>query len=112
MKSKRFIIKKPWGHEEIVFRGNGVQVKKLVIKAGKRLSLQYHNEKVESVTVLKGTAFLDVGGMNQREIVGIVQINQKTIHRFSSDTGATLLEMSIGSDSDIVRLEDDHGRAK
>ena len=48
------ITKKPWGREELVFLSPNYAMKKITIRAGQRLSLQYHQQKEETVYVLSG----------------------------------------------------------
>jgi len=93
------IFQKPWGWEEILMETPHYRVKKLFVLLGQRTSLQYHNEKEE-------TWFFHDGK--------IQHIAPGTIHRLSNDGPhrvLEVLEVSHGSDSDIVRLEDDYGRS-
>ena len=39
------IIEKPWGHEELIELNDKYCLKKLLMKNGKRCSLQYHEKK-------------------------------------------------------------------
>src|SRR5436309_15320833 len=48
------IVKKPWGHERIWARTDRYVGKILHINAGEELSVQYHNEKDETVHLLSG----------------------------------------------------------
>ena len=47
-------VPKPWGHELIWVQTPQYVGKILVIETGKRLSMQYHRKKDESVYVLSG----------------------------------------------------------
>jgi len=47
-------VEKPWGHEEIWAVTDRYVGKVLVIEAGKRLSLQKHEVKDESILVVSG----------------------------------------------------------
>ena len=47
-------VEKPWGHEEIWAHTDRYVGKVLVIEPGKRLSLQYHEKKDESIRVARG----------------------------------------------------------
>jgi mannose-6-phosphate isomerase-like protein (cupin superfamily) len=51
---KKTIIEKPWGYEEIWAQTEDYVGKILHINEGHRLSLQYHNEKEETIRVLSG----------------------------------------------------------
>lgn len=52
------IVKKPWGHEEIWAETDKYLGKILYIDKGHRLSLQYHEKKVETIRVLQGKLML------------------------------------------------------
>ncbi len=49
------IVDKPWGHEEIWAETKDYVAKRMCIKPGPRMSLQYHQKKEETVFVLSGT---------------------------------------------------------
>ena len=51
---KNEIVEKPWGHEEIWAKTDRYVGKILTINPGHRLSLQYHEEKEETIYVLEG----------------------------------------------------------
>ena len=106
-------VKKPWGKEIWYARSRSYVGKILVINKGKRLSLQYHNKKHETLYTLKGRFLLELGG--RRTVKGpgsAFTIPPKTVHRFEARFGqVTLLEVSTPEVWDIVRLADDYGRA-
>ena len=58
--SKNF-ISKPWGSEELIEVNENYVVKKLYMKKGHQCSLQYHENKHETVYVLDGEIKLTVG---------------------------------------------------
>ena len=116
---------KPWGHEIVWARslgGNGYLAKIIFIKSGHRLSLQFHEEKEETILVQSGDLYLDIqevglskDSLNLRSIKlqpgDIFHINPLDIHRFcAKDTDVTLVEVSTYKPLDVVRLEDDYGR--
>jgi D-lyxose ketol-isomerase len=90
------IIQKPWGHEEILHKEEGIlQVKILNVNKGQRTSLQYHQRKKEWMFDLNTGEVKVVNPFEEHRIVGYKRI----------------LEVSIPpDDSDIVRLKDDYGR--
>ena len=47
-------VEKPWGHELVWAETERYAGKILVIETGRRLSLQYHEHKLESIRVLSG----------------------------------------------------------
>ena len=58
--SKNF-ISKPWGSEELIEVNENYVVKKLFMKKGHQCSLQYHENKHETVYVRDGEIKLTVG---------------------------------------------------
>tara|TARA_R110002020_G_scaffold191209_4_gene391014 strand:- start:1469 stop:1825 length:357 start_codon:yes stop_codon:yes gene_type:complete len=111
-------IDKPWGYEEIIVHTDKYMMKKLFIKAGHRLSKQFHMKKDETVYVNAGVLHLDLsreaGESNIRKLYEgeSWRIHPKTIHRFCAppDTNTILIEASTPELDDVVRLHDDYGR--
>ena len=109
-------VDKPWGHELIWAHTDRYVGKLLVIEAGRRLSLQYHEEKDEWIHVLEGRLLLtledDAGDVQVRELGpgdgSRVDIGRR--HRYEAITTCTLIEVSTPELDDVVRLEDDFGR--
>ena len=62
------IVDKPWGYEQIIVHTNSYVMKKIFIKAGHRLSKQFHVQKDETVYVSKGVLLLDLSEMMQKVI--------------------------------------------
>ena len=114
---RRTPSKKPWGSSEVLFwnRGEGkVTVKILTVGPNSRLSLQLHRHRREFWFVLDGDAEATVGdGQRQLRPGQALRIPSGTVHRLGSSKGAKVLEVSTGefSEDDIVRIEDDYGRA-
>ena len=112
------IVDKPWGYEEIIVHTDKYVMKKLFIKAGHRLSKQFHMEKDETVYVSGGILHLDLSvekGESNILKLGEGQswrIEPKTIHRFCApnDTNVILIEVSTPELDDVIRLHDDYGR--
>jgi mannose-6-phosphate isomerase-like protein (cupin superfamily) len=113
---KQTVVKvvKPWGHE-LIFAHDAKRYagKILVIEKGKRLSLQYHRRKTETVYVLKGKLTVRLGTSTRVAGPGSAfTVPVKTVHRFESHHGrVTLVEVSTPELDDVVRLEDDYGRS-
>ncbi len=105
-------VPKPWGHEIIFTRAKKYAGKLLVIEKGRRLSLQFHRYKHESLLVLRGRLKLLLGTKTQTIGPGkAFAIPPKTIHRFEASQGrVTLIEVSTPELWDVVRLQDDYGR--
>lgn len=101
-------IKKPWGKETILELNDHYCVKILEIEAGKRLSLQYHERKRESVYVLDGV-LADLDSYHRPNT--IANFPPRTVHRFEAIDGPVkLLEISTPELDDVKRIEDDYGR--
>ncbi len=106
------IVPKPWGREEWLYVGERVVMKRLVVTAGSRFSLQYHERKEEAWVFESGRARVRVG--DAEGVVGpgdVVPIRPGTIHRVEALEDVTFLEASTPELEDVVRLEDDFGRA-
>ena len=107
-------IPKPWGHELLfAFAPKKYAGKLLVINKGRRLSLQYHRRKTESLYVLKGRLTLRLGKKTVTAAPGSAfAIAAGTVHRFEARHGrVTLIEVSTTELDDVVRLQDDYGRS-
>jgi mannose-6-phosphate isomerase len=109
-------VDKPWGHELIWAHTDRYVGKVLVIEAGKRLSLQRHVVKDESILVTAGRLRLtleDETGMIRVEELGPGDhrhVPTGRIHRYEAIERTELLEVSTPELDDVVRLEDDFGR--
>jgi len=110
-------VHRPWGWYQVVDRGEQFQVKRLLVKPGASLSLQYHRHRAEHWVVVRGTAQVTRG-----EEVFLLHANQSTYiprempHRLQNPGPEPLevVEVQTGSylgEDDIVRLEDRYGRA-
>ena len=109
-------VEKPWGHELIWAQTDRYVGKILVIEAGKRLSLQRHEIKDESILVTAGRLRLsledDDGTVQVEELVPGDHRRVRTgrIHRYEAIERTELIEVSTPELDDVVRLEDDFGR--
>jgi len=115
-------VEKPWGYEDRWAITDKYLGKILYIKAGHRLSLQYHEQKDETIYVLEGSLLLELGPLHERRSTetGIKVILKKgesqrihpgLIHRYSADKGdVVLIEVSTAEINDVVRLQDDYKR--
>jgi len=106
-------INKPWGHEEIWAKTSSYVGKLLHIKAGHRLSKQFHQTKEETIYVIEGTLYnYDKNDNVEKFIKGkSLHISPHQIHRFAADDGdVTLVEVSTPHLDDVVRIEDDYNR--
>ena len=111
---------RPWGEFYGWDSGKTWKLKTIYIKAGQRLSLQYHHHRTEHWVLVEGdaTATLEKsGGALQRVPLKkgeVVFVDRKAVHRLESKRGGIIVEVGLGKfdEGDIVRLEDDHGRAE
>lgn len=107
--------KRPWGSFEQFTANETSTVKILRVSAGSRLSLQTHAKRSEFWRVIEGSGTAQIGDESRDITVGdTVEIPVGTAHRLSGGPdGIAWLEISLGEfdEEDIVRLEDDYGRA-
>jgi len=109
-------VEKPWGHELIWAVTDRYVGKVLVIEAGRRLSLQRHEIKDESILVTSGRLRLyleDDAGAVQVEELGPGEyrhVPTGRIHRYEAIERTELMEVSTPELDDVVRIEDDFGR--
>jgi mannose-6-phosphate isomerase-like protein (cupin superfamily) len=110
------MINKPWGHEELIEYNEHYTMKKLFMKKNHSCSLQYHNQKHETVYVLSGQLLFEVGDTKETLTHLILTsgmsyvIPPKTVHRMSGIEDTYYLEASTSQLDDVVRLEDKYGR--
>jgi mannose-6-phosphate isomerase len=110
------VVDKPWGHELIWALTDRYCGKVLVIEAGKKLSLQRHVVKDESIYVLSGRLRLhledETGKVQQVELRpgDYRHVPTGKIHRFEAIDRCELIEVSTPELDDVIRIEDDFGR--
>jgi mannose-6-phosphate isomerase-like protein (cupin superfamily) len=109
---------KPWGYELLYALTPQYAGKLLFVKKGYRLSLQYHQQKDESMYLLQGKVKFSVQPQNgeMTETVGepgyCIHLPPMTTHRIEALEDASILEVSTPQLGDVVRLQDDYGRSK
>jgi mannose-6-phosphate isomerase len=109
-------VDKPWGHELIWAHTDRYVGKTLVIETGRRLSLQKHEVKDESILVVSGRLRLyleDDDGVVRSEELGPGEARHVAtgrIHRYEAIERCELMEVSTPELDDVIRLEDDFGR--
>jgi len=105
-----------WGSFNIIDSGKRFKIKKLIVKPGKRLSLQRHYHRAEHWIVIVGTVIVTKGS---EEILltedQSIYIPINTVHRLYNPGKIDLeiVEVQTGTyleEDDIVRLEDDYER--
>ncbi|WP_297431533.1 mannose-1-phosphate guanylyltransferase/mannose-6-phosphate isomerase [Sulfurimonas sp.] len=105
---------RPWGTYTILEENNKYKIKRIVVKPGKRLSLQKHFHRSEHWIVVEGTALVTV-----QDKETLVRPNESTYipmgntHRLENPgkVDVVLIEAQVGEylgEDDIVRIEDDY----
>jgi mannose-6-phosphate isomerase-like protein (cupin superfamily) len=107
------IINKPWGHERIIENNDLYVVKEIFVRAGRRLSLQYHKKKIETLFLVAGDGYFSNGKNFHRPILfKPIFVASKATHRIGAGKHDALwVEVSTTELDDVVRLEDDYGRS-
>jgi mannose-6-phosphate isomerase len=109
-------VEKPWGHELIWAHTDRYVGKILVIETGRRLSLQRHEIKDETILVMSGRLRLTIEGddgvIGQEELGpgSHRRVPTGRIHRYEAIERCELIEVSTPELDDVIRLEDDFGR--
>jgi mannose-1-phosphate guanylyltransferase/mannose-1-phosphate guanylyltransferase/mannose-6-phosphate isomerase len=110
-------VHRPWGSYQSLDIGERHQVKRIVVKAGGRLSLQKHHHRSEHWIVVRGTALVTVNDLQK-----MVHENESiyipigAVHRMENPgkIPLELIEVQTGSylgEDDIIRIEDDYRRS-
>jgi mannose-1-phosphate guanylyltransferase/mannose-6-phosphate isomerase len=92
-------------------------VKRIIVRPGARLSLQKHAKRAEHWVVARGTARVTRDEeVFDLEVGESVDIPLGAVHRLEciSEAPLHLIEVQLGSylgEDDIVRLDDEYGRA-
>ena len=111
-------VEKPWGHEILFARSETYCGKVIFVRAGEQLSLQFHRVKDETIYVHSGRIELEIGdpgGPLDTEVVGpgrSFRLRPGVVHRWKALEDSVVLEASTPDLDDVVRLEDNYGRAE
>jgi len=108
---------RPWGYYLVLEEKDNTKVKRIVVNPGARLSLQKHHHRSEHWVIVQGIAKVING-----DLTLILEENQSTyipqnnLHRIENigKIPLEIVEVEIGDyleEDDIVRYEDDFGRA-
>ena len=89
---------KPWGWEEILEENDRYVVKKLFMKEGYQCSLQYHEDKKETIYMVQGQLEITIGHNGENKKVynenDHITISPGTVHRMKGWTDCWYLEYS------------------
>jgi mannose-6-phosphate isomerase len=109
-------VDKPWGHELWWAHTDRYAGKVLHVKAGHRLSLQFHERKDESAYLLSGRLLL-TQGLSEEDLTtveltaGAAWRNEPgKVHTIEALEDCDVLEVSTPELDDVVRLSDNYGR--
>jgi mannose-1-phosphate guanylyltransferase / mannose-6-phosphate isomerase len=111
------VVHRPWGTYASLKEEDGYKVKRITVKPGQSLSLQYHHQRAEHWVVVRGTALVQVGEVEYQTVPGEYRyIPLKEKHRLTNigKEELVLIEVQCGGylgEDDIVRLADTYGRA-
>ena len=113
--------RKPWGYEQIFAAHEGKYIGKIIhVTAGQSLSLQYHEHKEETISLISGEADIQYGPLDgeltvRRFVPGdTIHLPPRAVHRVTAITDIVFAEASTapaGWREDVVRLEDAYGRS-
>jgi mannose-6-phosphate isomerase len=116
-------VEKPWGYELHWAKTDRYVGKLIHVNAGHALSLQYHNQKDETIFLWSGRMLFEIGppgslpgsgndALVKREMkLGeAVHITPRTVHRMTAIEDCDIFEVSTPELHDVVRLEDRYGR--
>ena len=108
--------KREWGYFEVLLDEPNLKVKKIVVKNGKRLSLQLHELRDERWFIANGCGEVQIGN----ETIDVSEgdelfIGKYQVHRVRSagllDLVIIEIQTGVCNEDDIIRIEDDYGRA-
>lgn len=110
-------VHRPWGFYEILNRGEGYQVKHVLVKPQAKLSLQMHRQRAEHWIIVKGCATvvrdLDRFELTENQSIYIPRLSKHRIENLK-DEPLEFIEVQTGEylgEDDIVRFSDVYGRS-
>jgi len=114
------VVPKPWGEERWLAHTDRYAGKLLILRKGHRLSLQYHERKHETQYVDSGRIKYTLGSVDRpgeyEELIAeagtTVMLPPGAVHRMEALEDSRFFEVSTPELTDVVRLEDDYGRAR
>lgn len=110
-------VNRPWGSYTTLKEEGGYKVKRISVRPGQSLSLQFHHHRAEHWTVVRGHGIVQIGEKQYPTGPGeyrYIPLEEK--HRLTNtgEEELVLIEVQIGDylgEDDIVRLEDVYGRS-
>jgi len=117
LKNNGYVDFRPWGNYEVLSDNAQFKIKRILVLPFKKLSLQSHAHRCEHWVCLQGKGRAQIN----EDFLSLVPnaqvfINFHDKHRLinDSDTELIILEIQTGSyfgEDDIIRYDDDYGRA-
>jgi len=112
------IVEKPWGREEWLALNDQYCYKRIYVNAGTRTSFQYHEKKIETNYIIAGQAEIWLEnlatGEIEKKVLGpgtFFDVHPPQKHRVIALTDVILQEVSTPHVDDVIRIQDDAGRA-
>jgi mannose-6-phosphate isomerase len=110
-------VEKPWGYELIFTPPDKPYTGKILhVAAGKRISLQYHDEKQETIMLLRGRGILladnergELEEIAMEPLKGYSNVPGQR-HRLIALEDCDFVEASLPETGNTYRLDDDSGR--
>ena len=107
---------RPWGRWEEYLNETGYRVKRIIVHAGERLSLQRHALRSEHWVIVSGAGEFTLDDSLIPVAVGdTVFIPVGGVHRIHNTGTENLIiietQLGVCDEDDIERLEDDYGRS-
>jgi len=110
--------KRPWGTYEVLLDAEDCKIKRITIKPGQKPSYQYHHKRNEHWVVISGMGETKINDVTSDVSAGISvfipALSKHTIRNTNETENLVFIEIQTGKyfgEDDIVRLEDDYGRA-
>lgn len=110
-------VHRPWGTYTNLKEENGYKVKRITVRKGQSLSMQFHHRRAEHWTVVRGHGIVQIGDVEHHTGPGEYRyIPLQEVHRLTNtgEEELVLIEVQVGDylgEDDIVRLHDNYGRA-
>lgn len=107
---------KPWSFELLFSHTTAYAGKLILINAGHRLSLQYHDRKDESMYIYSGKVLIEIGESDGKldsftlHPGDAIRVPAGVRHRMKAIEDTTIFEVSTPELNDVIRIEDDYGR--
>ncbi|HJO37669.1 MAG: cupin domain-containing protein [Vicinamibacterales bacterium] len=110
-------VEKPWGYEVHWAKTDKYVGKIIHVNAGHALSLQYHEQKDETILLWSGKIAFEIkegDTLVRREMApgDRAHVTPGTVHRMTAIEDSDIIEVSTPELDDVIRLEDRYGRGQ